>query len=458
MALLRCVFFMFPLLLLGQSSFTIENDFILFEEAATGEPILVYNDSMAVRGFDFKDHFKIKFPEGLKPAYFNKYHYQIGVATYLVDNGGGVVLQFIDNSFKRIDNSFRHKNQYKAVPFAKDSSLYLYGGYGLFTHKNILTNYSFETKEWARIQTKNEAIVPPSLNSLFWQSDNALYVFAGQTVDTDNILNKIRLPNTVWQLNLGTLAWEINGEHDLYNYFPNFIRTPKFYTDHKLVLLKYDISEVDITNNDISKYSFNNYKAFKKVIYHKASGYVSYVYETTKNDLAVASEPYSDFKGELVSSVPFYKTSILPTRILTGSFIGVLLVLLVVCFVYFRRSKTATFKGKVIIYDTKSDTFSYNNNTIKTLGQFKKQLLVGFMHHGERYILLNELNELLNKDTNQNENHTALQKRREVLLKELKSDLSIILNISEDKVFSVRKYKYDKRLREIKLEVKIIKK
>ncbi|MEN8886803.1 MAG: hypothetical protein ABF246_10465, partial [Winogradskyella sp.] len=72
---------------MGQSTFTIQDDFILFEEAATGEPILVYNDSMAVRGFDFKEHFKVSFPEGLKLAYFDNYHYQIGDATYLVDDG-----------------------------------------------------------------------------------------------------------------------------------------------------------------------------------------------------------------------------------------------------------------------------------------------------------------------------------------------------------------------------------
>jgi len=80
------------------------------------------------------------------------------------------------------------------------------------------------------------------------------------------------------------------------------------------------------------------------------------------------------------------------------------------------------------------------------------------MKHGYNYILLNELNDLLNKDVDKNENFAAVQKRRETLLKELKSDLSIILNISEDKVFSVRKYKYDKRLKEIRLEIKILQK
>lgn len=62
---------------LGQQDFKITENHLLFEDAKTGEPILVYNDSMAVRGFDFKTHFQIKFPKDLPIHEFNNYQYQI---------------------------------------------------------------------------------------------------------------------------------------------------------------------------------------------------------------------------------------------------------------------------------------------------------------------------------------------------------------------------------------------
>lgn len=184
---------------------------------------------------------------------------------------------------------------------------------------------------------------------------------------------------------------------------------------------------------------------------------MSAVCNNSKDQLFAMSKPYTDFKGEFISTTPFY-TKPTATNNLTFLYISLAVLVIILVFVIFRVKKTPIPKDNVIFYDLTKDAFSYNNKTIKTLSQYKKQLLIGFMKHGYNYILLNELNDLLNKDADKNENFAAVQKRRETLLKELKSDLSIILNMSEDKVFSVRKYKYDKRLKEIRLEIKILQK
>ncbi|MEN8902015.1 MAG: hypothetical protein ABF247_12020, partial [Nonlabens sp.] len=289
------------------------------------------------------------------------------------------------------------------------------------------------------------------------QKGDSLYVFAGRVEDPTDVLDSKFAPKSVWQLNLETLEWENIGEHAVDNYFSIFESPLQFHTEDKLVFLNKDINEVDIINNKVTRYKIDNFKSLIKIIYHKGSGNVSYVYSTTNEEIFVASEPYGNFKGELIETIPFFKASIPKTRLfLILICVGILLLLIYLA--YYKRLKTVNSKEEVILYDAKNDTFSYNNKTIKTLGQFKKQLLIGFMEYGERYILLNELNDLLNKYGDKNENHTALQKRRETLLKQLKNDLALVLNISEDKVFSVRKYKYDRRLKEIKLEIKIIKK
>jgi hypothetical protein len=45
----------------AQTSFEISQKYLLFEDATSGEPVLVYNDSILVRGFDFKTQKKLSF-------------------------------------------------------------------------------------------------------------------------------------------------------------------------------------------------------------------------------------------------------------------------------------------------------------------------------------------------------------------------------------------------------------
>ncbi len=450
-------FFLLPFVFFGQTDFEIEDDYILFEDAATGEPVLVYNDSMAVRGFDFKEHFKISFPDGLKPEYFTDYHYQIGDATYLVDNGCGVVLQFIDNTFKRIDNSFRHRNQYQGVPFVKDSTMYLYGGYGLFTFKNILTKYDFERKEWDRVQMKNKDVIPPSNKNFYCQTDDKLFVFAGQVEDIDNPNKSYSAQNILWNLDINSLEWQKVYKHKFYSYFKNIDNINSVNIDGKLVLLKYEINEIDFLNNKINRYYFSDFSTIKKIIYHKKSGYISYIYNTSVNKLIAKSEPYESFRGEFVSSEPFYVSKQEKFNLSTTYvFIAVFVVGIFVLFTFYIKKTKTKLKEKSILYDIKKQHFSYNGKPIEISNPYKKALLKHFMENGEHYIMLNDLNPLL--QNNGTENFSTIQKRREILLKELKNEFSIILGISKDKVFSIRKNKYDKRLKEIRLEVRIQKK
>ena len=89
----------------GQQNYTIESNYILFEDAVTGEPVLKYNDSMLVRGFKLDTHIKSSFPKDLKANLFSNYDYQINDKNYFVSNGAGLVLEFKENNFIRVDNS-----------------------------------------------------------------------------------------------------------------------------------------------------------------------------------------------------------------------------------------------------------------------------------------------------------------------------------------------------------------
>jgi hypothetical protein len=110
-------------------------EFLLFREAKTKQPVLIVNDSLVYKGFDMK---RIAFKHTEYPAKLQEYKFfNIGNKTYLVHEGCGPVLEYRNDSIVRIDNSFLHMNQFNASRFIFNNEIYFFGGYGLFTSKNI---------------------------------------------------------------------------------------------------------------------------------------------------------------------------------------------------------------------------------------------------------------------------------------------------------------------------------
>lgn len=453
------VFLLISNIAVSQTDFHIEGDYLLFEDAKTGEPVLVYNDSMAARGFDFKEHFKVSFPDGLKPSYFTEYQYQINDVTYLVDNGGGIILKFEDKTFKRIDKSFRHRNQYGAIPFAKDSTIYLYGGYGLFTFKNILTTYNLKYGEWYSVQMNNHEIIPPSSSSMFIEKENELFFFAGFVEDGNDIFKSNLMSNHVWCLNFDTLTWRIAGNHNLYSNFENLGNIQKINVDGKLVLFKQNIAEIDINSNRIEKYLNRNHNNYYKIIYHPKTKMVSYIFNRPDDKLTANSELYNEFRGSFVSSTSFYQP--FTEQFNYSSAFVVFSIILVGGLLFLNKRKKgiqSITMARVINYDSNNDSFSYKGKTIDDLSQYKKRLLKWFIEHNNSYILLNDLDTMLFEQENNGNNFSAIKKRRELLIKEIKNQLSLIIGIDKDKIFSTRKNELDKRIKEIKLNIEIKKK
>ena len=74
---------------------------------------------------------------------------------YLVNHSNGIVYNFDGKSFERLDNSFEHKSQYGLFPFINKEELYSFGGYGLFTFKNIITRFNLLSRETELIESSN---------------------------------------------------------------------------------------------------------------------------------------------------------------------------------------------------------------------------------------------------------------------------------------------------------------
>lgn len=462
--LLSALFLLHLCLSNAQSKFDFSKDVILFEDAKTNEPILVYNDSMAVRGFDFKEHFKIDFPKELKLGYFNRYKYKIGGINYFVTESGGVTLKYENNNFTRIDNSFQHNNQYSAVHFEKDSVLYLFGGYGLFTYKNILTRFDFDRKEWFRVQTKNESIVPGGKNWSYILNDDDLYLLSPFMENPKNILNTIMDENRVWKLNLSTFEWKQLNNHNLANIFTKEEITSdkyvnlKVHINDKIIILNNNIIELTPSKDLVEVYELNHIGGLRQLLYHHNKDYISILYNNPKNEYYVISLPYEDLKGDLIFTSHFFEKSSKARYLgLSAGVIAMMGLFFIGFKVVKKRNKTLSIAEPQLVFNIKNDSFSYGLRNIEHLGPLKKALLKAFMTSGDQYILLNDLNDIISANYS-DDNYLAIKKRREILLKELKNELTLITGKKPEQIFDVRKNEFDKRIKEIKLNLQIISK
>ena len=108
---------------------------------------------------------------------------------HLFHNGGGVVFEEFEGSFRRVDNSTLHLNQASGFYFEIDNRLHLYGGYGLWTHKEYITFYDPTVKQWD-INYHNSNYVPTARwKAIGDYAGNKLYVLGGRTGDNDVALD-----------------------------------------------------------------------------------------------------------------------------------------------------------------------------------------------------------------------------------------------------------------------------
>lgn len=415
----------------------------LFLEAKTNQPVLIINDSTMYKGYDFKKHFILPSIDFKNLDIDNPYCFQANKSTYIVSDGGGVVLQFKDGGFYRLDNSFPQRNQYFAVPFVYNDKIYLFGGYGLFTHKNLIAKYNFKIGEWTEEQVLNEPRPVERFKSYSIVLGDYLYVFGGMKKNPRKVQEHIRAQDhTVWQLHLPTMKWSKKGEYDP-SYFGNEYYV-SFQAEGKLYLLYEKIYEIDLQNNTIKRYAFREWKGIKDIVYNPTSKKVTYTYKLTNSGAyKVLSEPLFSFLRNLESENEFIENN-------PPFFALVLIALFFLLIIWFvvKALKKRNVKKKCIIYNEKENRFYFNKSEIK-LNMQEKDLLIFLVKNRDAYIPLNQLNDLFSNGDN--ENFNVISKRREITQAELLFKLSTLLNMPKGDILLERKNPIDKRLKEIKI-------
>ncbi len=432
-----------------------KGEFFLFQEAKSRKSIIIERDSTYFIGNSNQSN-RLKHSD--YPEIISRYNsFSINGKNYFTHNGCGPVLEWRNDSIVRIDKSFLHQNQYGAASFIYKNEIYYFGGYGLFTYKNILTKYIFKSREWMVVQTFGKEL--PSLrrdaNRIIIGDD--LYIFGGLEENPDNFYFGQKLSDSnVWKLNLKTLNWTKEGTfnpkyNSLDGYF-NFQNGRKSYlinrgADNKLL-------EIDIDANTIKKYllpSLINVKSFyfdtksKELV-------VLHLLSTTNQYKVIRIHLNTAIKNPISSEVFITKHSGKKTIILV---IGCCLLLL--CFMLFKtKFKKIINNHNGLIYDRQKIQLNYKGKKIESIDVNELKIISYLIINQNHYTALYTLNELFEQD-DLKENYTSTVKRRENTLNNLITKLSLITGCDENEIVEYRKNPNDKRVKEIRLKEHFIK-
>lgn len=437
-------------LLMAQEGKLLNSFQTLFFDVPTGEPVIIVNDTLLYRGYDFKNHSFTGLDTEKPNNLWLRYIYSDEDNTLVVGRSCGPVYQLEGNNFKRIDNSFPHRNQYGAGHFLYNNSPHLFGGYGMFTYKNIITRFNFTTGEWEEVKVNSKVIPEPRREFLYHQNDSLFYVINGLKKDTENPSKDIRIgDNRLWKLDLNRMIWKeigiVNQSLDGYLDFMGFTANGKWY------LVGPEILELDIENNSFRKHKMKEWKRIQQLAFDQNSNIITYIYKaSSSNKFYVQSQPLDNFIGELIFEDTLFKSN-LNWYILASAILSLFLIL-----IYFFRTKkqrTQPFKG--IIYNPEEDRFYFKKQAITNLEENEHKLLKFLSSNTESFVQLNDINHLFNGDVA--DNYITISKRRELTQAELLFKLSILLNVPKEKIIQERKSYKDKRIKEIKLAPGVVK-
>ncbi len=440
-----CLFTLLTATFLSAQTIPRTENICFFQDAKTGKPITIVNDSLVYKG-ELKNPTLLKHTDYLDFLTYYQYHFNIKQHSYLVHAGCGPVLEYRNDSIVRIDNSFLQKNQYGASPFVYKDQICLFGGYGLFSDKNFITRFDNITREWFRLYT-NEEGPNARKESLCFYDENGLYIFGGWQSKLTTTLEK---DPHLWHLDYSNMRWK-----DLGNYNKNIIAlitTSKdnfftFQTDTKLFLVNGDnIATIDFINNKIAYFENKELLLYKPKGFYFDSNLKSLVYLEYLSgieNLKLESIPLSQFLKYPIKTEKLYSS---PWQEYASPLVFVLMVLLVIFGVY----KWILFqKGKCFVFHKSKNIFYYKSKIISNLDPLEEKILSYLYENKKTFIQLNQLNSFFEKENQ--DNFSNVIKKRDLVFNSLLVKLNAIINQEEKSLVLMQKNEADKRIKEIRL-------
>ncbi len=354
-----------------------------------------------------------------------------GSKIFFVDKGCGQVYILENDTIKRDDRSSHHKNQYGGTFFLYKGEPHIFGGYGLFTFKNLITRYDIFDREWYNYEF--EGLQPkPMYMSIGKVENDVFYMISG------NSKTNKKGKKEIWSFHFGTKKWK---NHGLFaGSFPDFYSD--FYSDFSTM----SNQEYILYHNSIYQFLFSEKKyviydsdlgnKIKKIIPHNSSLLIHTINCNTRKAEVIITE-----KSKIFSKILFKGPLIKPVISINYGVIALILVGLL-CFTSF-----------LLIRFKKKSKRKIVNNSTSILDVKEKEILAFFIKRKDTGIEISEINDFVNWD---NPSIDTIKKRRENLLKEFKTKISTETLIPFEDIFQEQKHSEDKRIKLLILNPNVI--
>jgi hypothetical protein len=180
---------------------------------------------------------------------------------YISSVTGGMMYSIVNDSLKRIDNSFNHKMTIQSAVFTHRDTIFKFGGYGYWSSRKFMTYFSFDTMEW-EFYKQTGSNSPPGSHNFNWSiSGDDFYFFNGRIVDVNNGLMAGR-NDDIWKFDFISRSWSNLGKVNLSDYNFNMVKSnvDKFGSSYVFdtSISENSVYKLDFLNNILSTFDIPN--------------------------------------------------------------------------------------------------------------------------------------------------------------------------------------------------------
>ena len=365
---------------------------------------------------------------------------------YIISNGAGPVFKLDQNSFKRIDNSTLHKNQFGGARFVYNDKIHIYGGYGFWSFKNFITFFDENIKQWDLLYNNSEYLPPGRWKPIYNLLNDKLYILGGRsgsagTINQDESYSDIfyfDLLNKEF-INLGTINSKLKTKYSLFS-------QPKL--DDNIFLIDSDnLSIINFKSLTATNYYQKNFflgidNKFPTFIKGQKLFYISNLNGTKYLNFFDLKSIDKNFEPETFSLLAEDKKISLENYLLFG---------VLLFFVFWVILKIFSFKDFIkglILYD---DSNIYYNNQSATITA-QEQELISYLSE-KPFITAPQVNRIISDQQFAKSHFTSLRNK---LVGDLNEKLFILTK--NEKCIIETKLPKDNRIKAYKADSSIIKK
>lgn len=350
-----------------------------------------------------------------------------GSNIYFIDHGCGWVLELRNDSIVRIDQSFHHQNQYGGAFFMHEGEPHVFGGYGLFSYKNLITRFDLVSGQWylADNQSKFNLIT----SEPFTISKKGFNVLMTNSKDKTNHFTE------VWRYTFKEKKWKFIGSANKISGL-NFVANAKRWNN--LVISGNNVFEVDFEKHQVTKYvvlpantllgikKFNNHFVLRKHLTRHFPEIRSCTLEIVHSDKMKDKYFHKKFRFNI------QKTNTGGSlKVILWSLTGIIVMITLIFFKFRKRPKKS-----------------------RDLSGSVQELLNYWISKDGYQIELSEVNDFVNMDQ---PSIDTLKKRRESLLKQFVEELTIKYSLSSQDIYINDHHPSDRRMKVLVLSDILIK-